>query len=149
NEQACANGGIIPVVNSLEQWRRWAAAASASGRALPAVLQFDTGMSRLGVSPEDRDELADLVKAESHIDVLFVMSHLASADDVDSAQNGDQRAEMETVAAEFSQFPVCFATSGGIFLGTCDHGALVRPGVARYGGAPTGGTASPRALVVR
>ncbi len=148
NEFSCAQGGMVPVINSLEQWRQWAAAARTLGRTLPAVLQFDTGMSRLGVPPEDRAVLADLVKAEGGIDVLFVMSHLASADDADSEQNGDQRDEMGRIAAEFPQFPVCFANSGGIFLGKDYHGVLVRPGIALYGGAPTAGRENPMEPVV-
>ncbi len=149
NELACARDGIIPVINSLEQWRRWANAAKTVGRRLPAVLQFDTGMSRLGLPPEDRPALAELLKAESGVDVLFVMSHLASADDPDSIQNGDQRAQMEHIARDFPQFPVCFANSGGIFLGKTFHGMLTRPGIALYGGAPTGGGENPMEPVVR
>ncbi|MDQ0318609.1 alanine racemase [Pararhizobium capsulatum DSM 1112] len=148
NEEACARQDIVPVINSLEQWRQWASAASALTRTLSAVLQFDTGMSRLGLAPEDRAALADLVKVENGVDVHFIMSHLASADDADSAQNGDQRAEMAKVAAEFSQFSVCFANSGGIFLGEVYHGVLVRPGVALYGGAPTGSRDNPMEPVV-
>jgi alanine racemase len=148
NEIACARDGIVPVINSLEQWRQWASAAKALGRTLPAALQFDTGMSRLGVPPEDRATLADLVKAENGIDILFVMSHLASADDAGSEQNGDQHAEMALIATEFSQFDTCFANSGGIFLGKAYHGVLARPGVALYGGAPTAGRANPMEPVV-
>ncbi len=149
NEQACARDGIIPVINSLEQLRCWSALATALGRRLPAVLQFDTGMSRLGLAPQDRKALVGLLKTGNYIDVLFVMSHLASADDPDSAQNGDQREEMELVAAEFPQFPICFANSGGIFLGKTFHGMLARPGIALYGGAPMSGAQNPMEPVVR
>lgn len=149
NETACARQGIVPVINSLEQWRQWAGAAKALDRTLPAVLQFDTGMSRLGVPPEERDTLATLVQAETGIEVLFVMSHLASADDADSEQNTSQLAGMQAVAAAFPQFDVCFANSGGIFLGKPYHGVLARPGIALYGGAPTAGRANPVEPVVR
>ncbi|MDP9587484.1 UNVERIFIED_ORG: alanine racemase [Shinella zoogloeoides] len=148
NESACARHGIVPVINSLEQWRRWADAAKAAGRSLPAVLQFDTGMSRLGVPPEEREALAALVKAEAGIAVLFVMSHLASADDAESTQNASQLAEMQAVAAAFPQFDLCFANSGGIFLGQPYHGVLARPGIALYGGAPVSGRANPMEPVV-
>ncbi|MCJ8151131.1 alanine racemase [Shinella sedimenti] len=148
NESACARHGIVPVINSLEQWRQWAGAAKTAGRILPAVLQFDTGMSRLGVPPEEREVLAALVKAEAGIAVLFVMSHLASADDAESAQNASQLAEMQAVAATFAQFDLCFANSGGIFLGQPYHGVLARPGIALYGGAPVFGRANPMQPVV-
>ncbi|HXV30814.1 MAG TPA: alanine racemase [Sinorhizobium sp.] len=149
NEATCAREGIVPVINSLEQWQQWASAARGFHRALPAVLQFDTGMSRLGVPPEERAALARLVKAENGIDVLFIMSHLACADDPDSDQNGDQLAEMTHIAAAFPRLPVCFANSGGIFLGSAYHGFLSRPGIALYGGAPTAGRANPMEPVVR
>lgn len=148
NENACARDNIVPVVNSLEQWHAWSGMAKALGRTLPAVLQFDTGMSRLGVPPEERAALAGLVSAGGGIDVLFLMSHLASADDAQSEQNEDQRAEMERVAAEFPGLDVCFANSGGIFLGKGYHGMLARPGIALYGGTPTTGRANPMEPVV-
>jgi len=115
NEKTAAERGIIPVINSPEQWHQWADAAKALGRTLPAVLQFDTGMSRLGLPPEDRRQLASLMAAESGIDVLFLMSHLACAEDVESGQNEEQLAEMTKIAAEFPELPVCFANSGGTF----------------------------------
>lgn len=147
NENACARENIVPVVNSLEQWHAWSGMAKALGRTLPAVLQFDTGMSRLGVPPEEHAVLAGLVSAGG-IDVLFLMSHLASADDAQSEQNEDQRTEMERVAAEFPGLDICFANSGGIFLGKAYHGVLARPGIALYGGAPTAGRANPMEPVV-
>lgn len=148
NERACARRGIVPVINSVDQWQQWAREAKSSGRVLPAALQFDTGMSRLGVAPEERDTLAELVKAETSISVLFVMSHLASADDVDSNQNDSQLAEMKRVAATFPHLDVCFANSGGIFLGQSYHGMLARPGIALYGGAPNAGAVNPMEPVV-
>ncbi|MCQ4632699.1 alanine racemase [Shinella sp. CPCC 100929] len=148
SETICARDGIVPVINSLEQWQRWAAEAEALEQKLPAVLQFDSGMSRLGLPPEDRPVTADLLKTENSIDVLFVMSHLASADDPENIQNAAQKAEMERISAEFAQFPACFANSGGIFLGKTFHGVLTRPGIALYGGAPTGGTENPMEPVV-
>lgn len=149
NETLAAERGIVPVINSLEQWHQWAGAAKALGRTLPAVLQFDTGMSRLGLPSQDRATLAGLLAAESGIDVLFVMSHLASADEPESGQNEDQRAEMARVVEEFPDIPLCFANSGGIFLGRPYHGVLARPGIALYGGAPTAGRANPMEPVVR
>ncbi len=149
NEATCAQEGIVPVINSLEQWQQWARAAHAVHHALPAVLQFDTGMSRLGVPPEERAALADLVRAENGIGVLFIMSHLACADDADSNQNGGQLAEMSRIGAEFPRLPVCFANSGGIFLGKPYHGVIARPGIALYGGPPTACRANPMEPVVR
>ncbi|MFB2566175.1 alanine racemase [Rhizobium sp. IMFF44] len=149
NEATCADGGIVPVINSLDQLQQWSQTARSLQRRLPAVLQFDTGMSRLGIPPEDRSAVVAHLRTSDDIDILFIMSHLASADEADSRQNGDQLTEMSRVAAEFPQYDVSFANSGGIFLGGDFHGVLARPGIALYGGAPTGGVANPMEAVVR
>lgn len=149
DEMTCAALGIVPVLNSLTQWQRWSATARDAKRALPAVLQFDTGMSRLGIPPADRDALAREIPAQRDVDILFLMSHLASADEAESEQNGDQLAEMQRICSQFPGIAICFANSGGIFLGGGYHGALVRPGIALYGGAPTAGRGNPMEPVVR
>lgn len=149
NETACADGGIVPVINSLDQLQQWSETARSLQRRLPAVLQFDTGMSRLGIPPEDRNAVAAYLQASDDIDILFIMSHLASADEVAGRQNAEQLAEMRRAAAEFPQYDVSFANSGGIFLGGDFHGVLARPGIALYGGAPTSGVANPMEAVVR
>jgi len=149
NEATCADGGIVPVINSLEQLQQWAETACALRRKLPAVLQFDTGMSRLGIQPEDRNAVADHLRTSEHLEILFIMSHLASADEVDNTQNADQLAEMHRVSAEFPDYDVSFANSGGIFLSEDFHGVLARPGIALYGGTATSDVANPMEAVVR
>nr|AAT96856.1 DadX [Rhizobium etli] len=149
NEVACAESGIIPVLNSLAQWRQWSATARLLTRSLPAVLQFDTGMSRLGFPWEERAELAAVIGDGANVEILFIMSHLACADELDSGQNGDQLAEMARIADEFPGFDISFANSGGLFLGDAYHGVLARPGIALYGGAPNAGGTNPMEPVVR
>ncbi|MBB3771680.1 alanine racemase [Angulomicrobium tetraedrale] len=148
-EPAAAEAGIVPVLNSLEQIERWSRLAGAQRRTLPALLQFDTGMSRLGLAP---DEVEALIAAPARLEgvrVLHVMSHLASADEPDNAQNAAQLVEMQRFARAFPGVEMCFANSGGVFLGPDYHGTLVRPGIALYGGAPVAGIANPMAPVVR
>jgi alanine racemase len=147
NEGPCAEAGIVPVVNSTEQLAAWQAQAAALGRPLPAVLQFDTGMSRLGLAPVDFDSVLRALE-EDNLDIRFVMSHLACADEPDNEQNAGQLAEMQRIAAAFANVPLCFANSGGSFFGNTYHGALVRPGIAVYGGAPHGNADNPMEPVV-
>ncbi|OLP52911.1 alanine racemase [Rhizobium rhizosphaerae] len=147
-EAACAARGVVPVINSLEQLDRWTETAREAGRRLPALLQFDTGMSRLGLPLDSLGEVVALVSAVP-LDILFVMTHLASADEPDHVQNGEQRAALARVRDAFPDIPISFANSGGVFLGAAFHGALVRPGIATYGGAPVSGRANPMEPVVR
>ena len=146
-EAACASRGIVPVLNSMEQLARWTDAARGAGRRLPALLQFDTGMSRLGLPLERLEEVA-AAASTAPLDLLFVMSHLASADEPGHVQNGEQLDALRHVRAAFPLVPISFGNSGGVFLGANFHGALVRPGIATYGGAPVAGGINPMELVV-
>ncbi|WP_413990756.1 alanine racemase [Labrys okinawensis] len=148
NERACAQNGIIPVLNSLDQLKLWADAARRSRHVLKAVLQFDTGMSRLGFPQNEQVLLAETLQDYWNVEILFVMSHLASADESESEQNGLQLEELNRITRKFPNLPICFANSGGVFLGEDYHASLVRPGIAVYGGAPTAGTPNPMEPVV-
>jgi alanine racemase len=148
NEVECAAAGIIPVINSLEQLQLWQSLAQTQGRSLPGVLQFDTGMSRLGLAPSECDHIEANPNSYSAIDIRFIMSHLASADEPESEQNGGQLAALETIRRKFPQLPICFANSGGVFLGVDYHASLARPGIALYGGNPIGQAVNPMEPVV-
>lgn len=148
NETSCSARNIIPVLNCLEQIAQWSAHAAALGKTLPAALQIDTGMSRLGLAPYEMDTLVaspDLLKG---IDLTCIMSHLACADEPDHEANAVQLAAMRKATERFPGVPVCFANSGGIFLGTDYHNALMRPGIALYGGAPSAAHPNPMKTVV-
>ena len=148
-EMACVALGAVPVLNSLEQVDNWAAVARTIQTRLPAVLQFDTGMSRLGLPPEDARALAEDFGRLEGLDILYVMSHLAVAEDATNAQNASQLAVMRQASTLFPGIAVCFSNSGGIFLGPDYHGALVRPGIALYGGAPVAGAPNAMQPVLR
>lgn len=147
-EAVAARAGLVPVLNSLEQLRAWSQQASMEGRRLPAVLQFDTGMSRLGLPPEHWPAAAAAIAETGMIDLLFVMSHLASADTPEDGQNAAQLAQMQQALAGFAGAKLCFANSGGIFLDPRFRGDMVRAGIALYGGAPMSDRANPMRAVV-
>ncbi len=149
SEAACAAAGFVPVLNSLEQIRNWAAMARARGTILPASLQVDTGMSRLGLSPEEIDELHAHDMFLEGLRVETILSHLACADDPGHEANPQQLARMRDIRARFPQGALSFANSGGIFLGEVYHGRIARPGIALYGGAPIGSAPNPMHPVVR
>ena len=148
-EMACVARGAVPVLNSLEQADSWAAVARTLKTRLAAVLQVDTGMSRLGMSPDDLRALAASPDRLDGLDLLYVMSHLASAEDGSNASNAAQLAALRETAVFFPGVPACLANSGGIFLGRDYHGALARPGIALYGGAPVAGKPNAMQPVVR
>jgi len=145
-EGECAQMGAIPVLNSLDQAQRWAAQGQAIARRLPAILQVDTGMSRMGMEPWEVDGfLADPAMA-AWIDLRFLISHLACADEPDHAANAEQAARFGAIAACFPNLPRALDNSGGAFLER-GHFDLVRAGIALYGGAPKAGVNPMHAVV--
>ena len=149
NETSCAAMAITPVLNSLEQIAQWSGHARKLGKTLTAAVQIDTGMCRLGLSPEELEILSAKQQLLDGIEIAFVMSHLACADEPDHVSNAAQLAVMRKAATTFPETPVCFSNSGGIFLGIDYHNALLRPGIALYGGAPSAAGPNPMKPVVR
>ncbi|TGS36144.1 alanine racemase, partial [bacterium M00.F.Ca.ET.180.01.1.1] len=127
--------GLHPVVNSAAQLKAWREAARAADRRLPAAIQVDSGMSRLGMPPADVEGLA--VDAFDGVDIRFVMSHLARADEPLQPANEKQRREFERLRKMLPAAPASLANSSGIFLGPAYHYDLARPGAALYGVNPT------------
>ncbi|GAA0742991.1 alanine racemase [Sphingomonas sp. ABOLD] len=112
-----------PVLASVEQVRRW---RDAGGGACDVMV--DTGMNRLGVSPQ---HVADGLLDGLTIDTL--MSHLVSADE-DVPLNARQRDSFAALAGRTSARRMSLANSAGIALGPDYHFDLTRPGIALYGG---------------
>jgi alanine racemase len=146
-EGDCAAAGILPVLNSFDQAQAWSEQARQSGRRLPAVIQVDSGMSRLGMTPRDVARFVDAPLAG--IDVTLVMSHLACADEAGHPANADQRDTFAALAQHFPGIRKSLANSSGIFLGGDFHHDLVRPGAALYGVNPLPGQLNPMLPVVR
>ncbi|OWW22538.1 alanine racemase [Noviherbaspirillum denitrificans] len=140
--------GLIPVLNSAEQVAGWRDAARVLARRLPAVVQVDSGMSRLGLSPSEVDAwLADPGFLRG-IDLRFLMSHLACAEQQDNPMNAAQLETFQALRRKLPQCPASFANSSGIFLGPAFHFDILRPGAALYGIAPVDGAPNPMRPVV-
>jgi alanine racemase len=118
-----AAAGLTPVLNSVDQVRDW------GGR--PAALHVDTGLNRLGVSPEEARALA-----ASDLAVRLLISHLSCADAPEHPMNAAQRAAFAALRPEFPRARASLANSGGLFLGEAYRFDLVRPGITLYGGGP-------------
>lgn len=146
-EPIAAEAGVTPVLNSLDQIDRWRNAARDLGRPLPAALQFDTGMSRLGLPSEEAAELTASPERLTGIDLRLIMSHLACADDLQAPSNPAQAAAFDAFAAQYPDVPRSLDNSGGAFLPR-GHRDVVRAGIALYGGAPQIGQPNPMRSVV-
>lgn len=120
---AAIAGHARPVLNTAAQVARWKAAGGGV-----CDVMVDTGMNRLGLSPDDLPLLDGLR-------VHTLMSHLACADE-DRAMNARQLAAFAGLAGRTSARRMSLANSAGIALGADYAFDLTRPGLALYGGIP-------------
>lgn len=133
-EQAIIDAGLIPALSSAEQLL----AFRALGRVHPFVLNFDTGMNRMGFAVDDAGALAAMGETP-----MMVISHLACADDRQHPLNWRQAESFHAVRRAFEGIESSLANSGAILLGPDYHCDLTRPGIALYGGQPIAGEPSP------
>ena len=143
------DSGLVPVLNSLGDVLAHAAAGRSAGRAQPALLHLDTGMARLGLDAGEQARLAADHSLLAGLDLLYVMTHLACADEPDHPLNAEQAARFARACAALPRLKRSFANSSGLFLGSDYASDLARPGCALYGINPTPGAANPRRQVVR
>ncbi len=148
-EAACAQAGLVPVLNSLDQVARWRSQAARTRRQLPAVLQFDSGMGRLGLAEDEAHRLQAQAALQSGIEVRLVMSHLADAEHPENPVNRLQRDRFLRIRAGWPSARASLANSSGIFLGPDFHFDLLRPGAALYGIAPRPEQVNPLLPVLR
>ena len=134
---------LIPVLNDPGQVHEWRAACARAGRRLPAAVQVDSGMSRMGLAPADLAALGDPRDWLAAFEPVLLMSHLACADEPAHPMNDRQRRRFDAVRAQFPPLPASLANSSAIFLGPGFHYDLARPGAALYGINPHPGQANP------
>jgi alanine racemase len=148
-EATCFAYGLTPVLNSLSQVNRWQDMAYSKGRTLPAAIQVDTGMARLGLAEKPFMQLMSEPQGLQGISPTLIMSHLASAEEPDNPVNENQLNRFKRLRQLLPGAAGCLANSSGIFLGRDYHFDLVRPGAALYGITPVVGQANPMRQVIQ
>ena len=124
---------LDPVLNDLEQISRWQLHAANTGKTLPALLHFDTGMTRLGLDAGQANWLTQNKQALNGLELTYVMSHLVSGELIDDPVNVRQLASFNKFYSSFSHIPASLANSAGSFRGNEYHFSMNRPGIALYG----------------
>jgi alanine racemase len=120
-----------PVLNSTTQVARW----RAEGQGRPCDVMVDTGMNRLGLTPQQaRSGLLDGLRMQT------LMSHLACADEPENPMNERQLALFRALRRDIPAARYSLANSAGICLGGKYAFGLTRPGLALYGGIPVPGS---------
>jgi alanine racemase len=136
-----------PVINSTTELAEWDAFAGARAWQGGAAIHVDTGMRRLGITPDEAAALAPRTQTENH-GIALLLSHLACAEIPDHPLNASQIAMFRELHMLYSGIPASLVNSSGIYLGSAAHFDLGRPGAALYGVNPTPGRPNPMQNVV-
>lgn len=128
---------ITPVLYSTEQLTAWRNRGGGS-----AALQVDTGMQRLGMSPQEL-----LVEEFSNSEIGLLMTHLACADQPEHRLNELQIQLFEEVAERFPDAKTSIGNSAGTLNGERFQGNVTRPGIGLYGGNPYSQLPNPMNVV--
>jgi len=136
-----------PVIGDLNELAEWDVFCRRSGWNGGAAIHIDTGIHRLGLTVTEALGLIPRINAGDH-GITLVMSHLASAEQLNNPVNARQLTTFREIASLFSGVPTSLANSSGIYLGAQFVFDLVRPGAALYGVNPTPEADNPMQPVV-
>jgi alanine racemase len=117
------------------QWQVDALLAASPKAPIPVWLKVDSGMHRLGFSPNAAAALWRQLDASPNVASLHLMSHFATADARDNGYFNHQMALLQALASDLKA-PVCLANSPATLAWPVAHGDWNRPGVMLYGSDP-------------
>lgn len=135
---------LVPVLNGLEQIEQWASATTSSGaEQQPVQLKVDTGMTRLGIAPDELGTALGRIDACPGLRLSGLLSHLAEAESLESDRTVEQTrlfSELvaELPAARLETIDLHLANSGGALHHPLTRHSYARVGLALYGYDPVG-----------
>lgn len=134
--------GIIPFVTDAHLARELASAARRKNRSLPVHLKIDTGMGRIGCSPDEAVGLAAQIAADPVLRLHGVSTHFSLADSADREFTLNQIRLFDSIISELRTREidpgiVHAANSGGTIDYPESFYHMVRPGIMAYGYYPS------------
>ncbi len=100
---------------------------------LKCILNFDTGMNRLGFEKKEIEKLAVNLKNFKKIEFIFLMSHLSNASLTKSKKNRDQLQTLHAISKFYKNIKLSLSNTNGILLGKEYILNQTRPGIGIYG----------------
>jgi alanine racemase len=141
--EAVVARGLTPVVYTLSGIEMLAKAVIHDGghAPLPVHLKVDTGMHRVGCSPDDALALVETIGARDELVLEGLCTHFAVADEPDNPYTASQIERFETLLAELAARDlrprlVHAANSAGLLAFPEARYDLARVGIALYGVPP-------------
>ena len=130
--KSCISSQLDPVIHQFEHLQHLQKSNNLSG--LQVWVKVDTGMGRLGFQPEKIKDVIEQLDRLPALGPVRLMTHLASADDVESDFSKKQ---LEAInALELHGYEWGIANSAGILGWPDAHNIWVRAGIALYGANP-------------
>ncbi len=135
----------VPEFRHRQLYREWDLSATVSALRHMEILEegtsfhlnFNTGMGRLGLSPDDAGRVEEAVRDRPDLTCRGIYSHFATADRPDSPLAQRQIRRFRDLRKELSlDVPVHMANTGGLFFYPESRLDMVRVGIGLYGYAP-------------
>ncbi|HDZ48573.1 hypothetical protein LCGC14_0037220 [marine sediment metagenome] len=117
------------------QWQVDALLAASPHQPISVWLKVDSGMHRLGFSPNEAADIWRQLQAAPNVTALHLMSHFATADAQDNHYFSRQMAQLQALALDLKA-PLSLANSPATLAYPVAHGDWNRPGVMLYGSDP-------------
>jgi alanine racemase len=131
-------------IGSLDGARAAVVAAEARGGRHRVHLKVDTGMHRMGVAPEDVDQVVDVLRASASIDLEGIYTHFSVANGSDEEDRAFTRSQIELFHSVVQRLRaraaaprvVHAANSAAALAYPESRGTMARVGLALYGYLP-------------
>ncbi|MDT7540756.1 MAG: alanine racemase [Acidobacteriota bacterium] len=135
----CVRERLTPIVYRLDTVEQFDCAAREAGMIADVHVKIDTGMNRLGVRAEDAAEFAARLHDFKNIRIGGLLTHFASADEIEAEEFTREQATrfvsaVETFRAAGHEPTVeHLSNSAATFARVAEGASMVRPGGALYG----------------
>ncbi len=116
---------LIPIINTISEFK------IIKDKNIKFGLHLDTGINRLGIS---HNEIPKIIY--KNLNISLVISHLASADEINNTYNLTQRNRFKNIICNFENKKIIYsiANSNGSILSKEYLFDMIRPGIGLYGG---------------
>lgn len=138
--EKCIDRCLEPVIYSMEMLDAFTAFAKAKQQqSYPIHLEFNTGMNRLGIDPEDVYKVLEKVKISPEVKVRGLQSHFAASEDLNEDDFTQEQISRFNLLIPIVQkaldyeFLIHESNTSGILNYNNAHFSMVRSGIGLYG----------------
>ncbi len=138
---------VMPTISSLAEAKKFSRIAKKMNKNVHAHLKIDTGMGRLGCSPDQAGELVRTIKQLPNLSLEGIYTHYASAEDKITFSSRQRTIFARTLKSIDHKFEFTHANNSAALL----HEPksiynLARPGLLVYGVMPPGKRTPPELI---